>query len=183
MTDIKTSLRERARRERAQKFMSSNFNVILKAPEIVAAITIASYISYEFEPSTEEINQTFLRDGKTLLLPKINGENLDWIKWDGQSSSLRSNKKILEPVGEAVTDLSIIEAIVVPSLRIDQSGYRLGQGGGYYDRALVHINAWKVGLVHAGELTSEALPHETHDIALNAAATPSILVRFKSTKF
>lgn len=183
MTDIKTSLRERARRERAQKFMSSNFNVILKAPEIVAATTIASYISYEFEPSTKEINQAFLKDGKTLLLPRIHGENLEWIKWDGQQSSLRSNKKIFEPIGEVVTDLSNIQVVVVPSLRIDQSGYRLGQGGGYYDRALVHIKAWKVGLVYAGELSSEALPHEAHDIALNAAATPSVLVRFKSTQF
>jgi 5-formyltetrahydrofolate cyclo-ligase len=69
--------------------------------------------------------------------------------------------------------------VIVPALRIDQSGIRLGQGGGYYDRALIHLKAWKIGLVYAGELSSEVLPHEPHDVPLDAAATPSIVVRFK----
>jgi len=178
MTDQKSALRDRARRERQQKFMASNFNVILKAPEIAAASTIASYISYEFEPSTAEINEAFLRDGKTLLLPRINGDHLEWVKWNGNPENLVTKKKISEPVGAPIEDLSSIAAIVVPALRIDQSGYRLGQGGGYYDRALPHLNAWKIGLVYAGELNSEELPHEAHDIPLDAAASPSVVVRF-----
>ena len=178
MTNQKAILRDRARRERSQKFISSNFNVILKAPEIESATTIASYVSYEFEPSTDEINEAFLRSGKVLLLPRINGDQLEWVKWDGDPANLITKKKISEPVGPALTDLSQIQAIVVPALRIDQSGFRLGQGGGYYDRALVHLKAWKIGLVYAGELSSEVLPHESHDVPLDAAATPSIVVRF-----
>ena len=178
MTNQKAILRDRARRERSQKFISSNFNVILKAPEIESATTIASYISYEFEPSTVEINEAFLRSGKVLLLPRINGDQLEWVRWDGDPANLVTKKKISEPVGPALTDLSQIQAIVVPALRIDQSGFRLGQGGGYYDRALVHLKAWKIGLVYAGELSSEVLPHESHDVPLDAAATPSIVVRF-----
>jgi 5-formyltetrahydrofolate cyclo-ligase len=172
MTNQKAILRDRARRERSQKFISSSFNVILKAPEI------ASYVSYEFEPSTDEINEAFLRSGKVLLLPRINGDQLEWVRWDGDPANLVTKKKISEPVGPALTDLSQIQAIVVPALRIDQSGFRLGQGGGYYDRALVHLKAWKIGLVYAGELSSEVLPHESHDVPLDAAATPSIVVRF-----
>ena len=179
MTDQKAILRDRARRERSQKFISSNFNVILKAPEIESATTIASYISYEYEPSTVEINEAFLRSGKVVLLPRINGDQLEWVRWDGDPANLVTKKKISEPVGQALSDLSQIQAVVVPALRIDQSGFRLGQGGGYYDRALAHMNAWKIGLVYAGELSSEVLPHETHDVPLDAAATPSIVVRFK----
>ena len=178
MTDQKAVLRDRARRERSQKFMPSNFNVILRAPEIESASTIASYISYEFEPSTVEIHEAFLRSGKTLILPRINGDQLEWVKWDGDPANLVSKKKILEPSGEALSDLSQIQVVIVPALRIDQSGFRLGQGGGYYDRALVHLQAWKIGLVYAGELSSEVLPHEPHDVPLDAAATPSIVVRF-----
>jgi len=178
MTDQKAVLRDRARRERSQKFISSNFNVILKAPEIESATTIASYISYEYEPSTVEINEAFLRSGKVVLLPRINGDQLEWVRWDGDPANLLTKKKISEPVGPALTDLTQIQAVVVPALRIDQSGFRLGQGGGYYDRALAYLNAWKIGLVYAGELSSEVLPHETHDVPLDAAATPSIVVRF-----
>ena len=178
MTDQKSLLRDRARRERQQKFISSNFNVILKAPEIAASSTIASYLSYEYEPSTVEINEAFLRDGKTLVLPRINGDQLEWVRWDGNPDNLMTKKKISEPIGQAIDDLSSIGAIIGPALRIDQSGFRLGQGGGYYDRALPALKAWKIGLVYAGELNSEELPHEPHDIPLDAAASPSIVVRF-----
>ena len=178
MKDQKIGLRDRARRERSQKFIPCNFNVILKAPEIVAASTIASYVSYEYEPSTVEINEAFLRDGKTVVLPRINGDQLDWVIWDGDPKQLIAKKKILEPSGQALSDLSHISVVIVPALRIDQSGYRLGQGGGYYDRALPHLSAWKIGLVYAGELNSENLPHDAHDIPLDAAASPSIVVRF-----
>ncbi len=178
MTDHKIALRDRARRERSQKFIPCNFNVILKTPEIASASTIASYVSYDFEPSTVEINEAFLRDGKSLVLPRINGDHLEWVKWNGDPNQLNSRKKIVEPLGQALNDLSQITAVIVPALRIDQSGYRLGQGGGYYDRALPHLAAWKIGLVYAGELNSEELPHEAHDIPLDAAASPSIVVRF-----
>ena len=177
MTDQKAILRDRARRERSQKFISSNFNVILKAPEIESATTIASYISYEYEPSTVEINEAFLRSGKVVLLPRINGDQLEWVRWDGDPANLLTKKKISEPVGPALTDLTQIQVVVVPALRIDQAGFRLGQGGGYYDRALAHMKTWKIGLVYAGELSSEVLPHEPHDVPLDAAATPSIVVR------
>jgi len=179
MTDQKSSLRERARRERSQKFIPCNFNVILRAPEILSASTIASYISYEFEPSTVEINEAFLRDGKKVVLPRIKGDQLEWVCWDGNPNNLEKRKKIFEPIGPALTNLSEIDVVVVPALRIDQSGYRLGQGGGFYDRALRLLTAWKIGLVYSGELNIEKLPHETHDIALDAAASPSIVVRFK----
>ena len=178
MTDQKVALRDRARRERSQKYIPCNFNVILKAPEIVAASTVASYLSYEFEPSTIEINEAFLRAGKTLLLPRINGDQLDWVTWNGDPNQLIKKKKIVEPLGDALKDLSQISVVIVPALRIDQAGFRLGQGGGYYDRALPHLTAWKIGLVYAGELNSEELPHEAHDIPLDAAASPSIVVRF-----
>ncbi len=176
---VKSELRERLRRERRQKFIASNFNIILKTPEIISASTIASYISYEVEPSTTEINKAFLKAGKRVLLPRVNGEVLEWIQWSGDPSELKVTKKLSEPIGKPVTDLDGIDVMVVPALRIDQHGYRLGQGGGFYDRALAYLPGWKIGLVHAGELTSQSLPREPHDIALDAAATPSVVVRFK----
>ena len=178
LSTVKSELRERFRDERVQKFSPSNFNVILDLPEILAAATIASYVSYGVEPSTSEINQSFLKAGKRLLLPRVHGEVLEWIEWDGDEAQLKVTRKLSEPIGRPVLDLSDVGAIVVPALRIDREGFRLGQGGGYYDRALVHLPGWRVGLVHAFELTSETLPRELHDIALNAAATPSIVVRF-----
>jgi len=176
---LKKQLRDRYRRERVQKFIPTNFNVILKAPEILNSTTICSYFSYAQEPSTIEINEAFLADGKKLLLPRVNGSVIEWVQWDGNPTNLKVTKNLTEPIGPVVTDTSDVGAVNTPALRIDQEGFRMGQGGGFYDRALPTLPGWKIGLVHAGELTSETLPRESHDIALDAAATPSLIVRFK----
>ena len=89
---VKKELRTRLRRERSQKFIPSNFNVILKSPEIASATTIATYVSYGVEPSTDEINNAFLKAGKKLLLPRVNGDILDWVYWDGDMKKLKTTK-------------------------------------------------------------------------------------------
>lgn len=175
---VKKELRDRLRRERIQKFIPSNFNIILKLPEIVASSTVTSYFSFGVEPSTAEINQALLEAGKRLLLPRVNGEVLEWIEWSGDTSQLKVTKQISEPLGKPFSDLDCIDVMVVPALQIDSEGYRLGQGGGFYDRALAHLPGWKIGLVHIHELTDQNLPREAHDMALHAAATPSTVVRF-----
>jgi 5-formyltetrahydrofolate cyclo-ligase len=101
------------------------------------------------------------------------------VQWNGEAESLQKQKKILEPSGPVFTDIGKIEVVVVPALRIDRSGYRLGQGGGYYDRALPRLAAWSIGLIHPDEISSEDLPREPWDHPLFAAATPDITLRFK----
>jgi 5-formyltetrahydrofolate cyclo-ligase len=178
--EIKNQLRTRYRHERHERYVPHTFTHLLSTPELIGAQTIASYISYGDEPSTKELNAGILKAGKNLLLPRINGQNLDWVFWSGDEKQLKVNKKISEPIGEAVQAIDEIDLIVVPALRIDRSGYRLGQGGGYYDRALPSIRAWRIGLIHPDEISGSDLPREPHDIALNAAATPDLVLRFKS---
>jgi 5-formyltetrahydrofolate cyclo-ligase len=143
------------------------------------ATIIASYVSYGYEPNTVELNRALIKSGKTLMLPRVNKDHIDWIYWDGDQNKLVEKKKILEPVGEVISTLPAIDVVIVPALRIDRDGYRLGQGGGYYDRALPMMSGWKIALVHSGEVTSEVLPREPHDIAVDAAATPDLIVRFR----
>lgn len=175
----KSQLRKRYRRERADRYVPASYSNLLQTPEVQSASVVTSYISYQFEPNTLELNKALLTAGKQVLLPRVNGEHIDWVAWDGDESKLVEKKKILEPIGEVVTDTSAVGVVIVPALRIDREGFRLGQGGGFYDRALPSLPGWKVGIVHAGELTNESLPRESHDIALDAGATPEIIVRFK----
>jgi 5-formyltetrahydrofolate cyclo-ligase len=137
-------------------------------------------MSYGDEPDTRQLNLELIKAGRTLLLPRINGDNLEWVQWNGDESQLQQKKKISEPSGPAFTNLAAIEVIIVPALRIDRSGYRLGQGGGFYDRALPHLAAWSIGLIHPDEISGEDLPREPWDIPLHAAATPDLVLRFNS---
>jgi len=179
----KSDLRNRYRFERRERYLDHSFAYLATSLEFQKATHIASYISYGDEPSTSDLNTALLKNGKTLYLPRIIGEDLEWVQWQGDQSQLlpsKLSKNILEPVGAAISNKSVIELVVVPALRIDRSGYRLGQGGGFYDRALSHLSTWSVGLIYPDEISSEDLPRESFDIPLNAAATPDLLLRFKS---
>jgi 5-formyltetrahydrofolate cyclo-ligase len=175
----KAQMRERYRRERREAFVPAMYSNLLSTPEVMQATIIASYVSYGYEPSTIELNRALIKSGKTLLLPRVNQDRIDWIYWDGDETKLIEKKKILEPLGDAVNQLPKIDVVIVPALRVDRDGYRLGQGGGYYDRALPSMSGWKIALVHSGEVTSEVLPRESHDIAVDAAATPDLIVRYR----
>lgn len=175
----KEKLRTRYRFERHERFIEHNYLHLLTLPEMISAETVASYFSYGDEPSTHELNQAILKTGKKLLLPRVNGERIEWVYWNGSHESIKQGKKLSEPLGDAISDPTCIDLIIVPALRIDRSGFRLGQGGGYYDRALAKLQVWSIGLIHPDEISGSDLPREAHDIPLKAAATHDLILRFK----
>jgi 5-formyltetrahydrofolate cyclo-ligase len=179
----KAELRTRYRFERRERYVDHSFSYLATSIEFQKATNIASYVSHGDEPSTSALNSALLKNGKVLYLPRINGDDLEWVQWSGSAEDLKPSKfskNILEPSGAVISDKLNIELIIVPALRIDRTGYRLGQGGGFYDRALAQLKAWSIGLIHPDEISSEDLPRESFDIPLNAAATPDLLLRFKN---
>lgn len=174
----KKELRDRFRRERSDRYVPATFMYLLSAPEFNGARCVTSYISVGDEPSTKEINEELISRGVTLLLPRVAGKALQWVEWNGDTKNLKETRKLLEPIGKERTDLTDVDVMIIPALHIDQDGYRLGQGGGYYDRTLPTMPGWKVGIVYPGEISGTLLPREDHDIQLAAAATPDLIVRF-----
>jgi 5-formyltetrahydrofolate cyclo-ligase len=177
----KSDLRKRYRRERSEHAVNTPYSNLIDSQEISSARVIASYISYGDEPNTFELNKAIIAAGKKLLLPRIiegNGQpRLEWVPWNGDSQSLKERGRILEPIGPAETDQKQIDVVIVPALRVDRDGYRLGQGGGFYDRALAQISAWTIALIYPEEISGQSLPRESHDIPVNAYATYDMVVR------
>ncbi|CAN2245893.1 COG0212 5-formyltetrahydrofolate cyclo-ligase [actinobacterium SCGC AAA044-D11] len=174
----KMELRKRFRSERSLRDRAESWTHIQNSSEFEAAKTIASYISYGDEPQTKDLNQVLIKSGKELALPRmLKDKSLEWVIWNGDSSTLEKNGKILEPIGEAIAP-DRIDIVIVPTLHATRDGHRLGQGGGSYDRALAQLSAWRMGLIYSGELTIEPFPVEPHDMKLNAIATPDLIVRF-----
>ncbi len=177
----KSKLRDFYRKERKSRFISDSWLHILTSTEFTDSAgkkeNIASYLSYDVEPSTAEINKQLLASGANLFLPRmLKNHDLEWVQWLGREDQLKKVGKFFEPIGDAV-DVEL-DVIIVPALHIDRAGNRLGQGGGSYDRALARTSAWKIALVHPGEITSESIPTTAFDQRVNAAATPTMLVRF-----
>ena len=173
----KSELRKLYRRQRADRFNAESWLHILSASELKNATNIASYISYGFEPETSDINQRLIKDGKKVFLPRLLENNdIQWVSWNGSSENLTKVEKIFEPIGDAVE--VELDVIILPALHVDRMGNRLGQGGGSFDRVLSRSKAFKIALLHHGELTSEILPVQPHDEKVDAGATPEIIVRF-----
>jgi 5-formyltetrahydrofolate cyclo-ligase len=166
--EVKNRLRTQLRRQREERYAEHNLLHLLDIPEIKSATTIASYFSIGTEPDTSALNLAIIASGKTLLLPRINGQLLDWVQWDGSESTIATNGKFSEPIGNPITSLEEIDLVLVPALAIDPDGYRLGQGGGYYDRALPQMRAWKHGVVYPYERMEHDLPREPWDVPVNS---------------
>ena len=166
--DLKANLRRRLRAQREERYVEHNLLHLLNLPEISQAQVIASYYSFGTEPSTLELNQAILEKGKSLLLPRINGEVIEWVQWDGSAETLQENGKFHEPIGGLFTNLNSINLVLVPALAIDPDGFRLGQGGGFYDRALPQLRAWKHGIVYNYERMEHDLPREPWDVPMDS---------------
>ena len=171
--DEKAKLRDQLRQLRPQRFTKDPFLHLLSIPQIREAKVITSYISYGLEPSTSSLNAELLENNKVVLLPRISHNSLDWVRWSGDFEDLQQRGNLLEPIGESEKDLSIIDVVILPALYIDKDGFRLGKGGGYYDKSLPLFNAWKIALVHEGEVGDDQLPVEPHDVSVDAVATPN----------
>jgi 5-formyltetrahydrofolate cyclo-ligase len=138
--------------------------------------TLAAYVPDPSEPGAGRLPDAYAELGARVLLPVIPSEGrvLDWAVHVGELEHGRFG--LYHPVGPRLgpTAIAAADAVVVPALAVDRSGIRLGRGGGYYDRALVHArpDAVLVTVVFDDEQVGE-LPREPHDRPVTAVVTPS----------
>ncbi|MDE6967502.1 MAG: 5-formyltetrahydrofolate cyclo-ligase [Clostridia bacterium] len=88
-----------------------------------------------YKAMIQEVNVDWLLEfavskGKECYLPKVNGNNMDLIKYPCKLE--KGAFGIMEPVGQAVS--TTIDLCIVPVMAVDKKGNRLGKGKGYYDR-------------------------------------------------
>lgn len=81
---------------------------------------------------------------------------------------------IPEPQSGKLLKAAQLDLILVPLVGFDRSGHRLGMGGGYYDRALFNVPAWrvipKIGVGHSIQEVSAISP-QAWDIKLDGVVT------------
>ena len=172
----KAKLREKFRLARSQQIGHDDYLHLLDVPEIKNAKVITSYYPMFGEPNLISLNKALLDSGKVLLLPRIVNRKMEFAKIEGSlESSLVERGKFHEPAGPIF--IGEINVVLVPALAIDQSGVRLGQGGGYYDRFLVTTPAFRIGIIHDREFVKKSLPCEWFDQKVEAVATESSFIR------
>lgn len=108
------------------------------------------YNSFGTEADTHGIISALLAGGKRVYLPRVEGKNIVPVPF---GKTQKGAFGVEEPLGAAYP--GDIEVTVVPLLAVNGKGYRLGYGGGYYDRYLKGARTLKVGLGYYFQLTEE----------------------------
>ena len=140
--------------------------------------TIAAYWpkGREFDPLG--ILERSLEEGIVCALPVVEQDTkiLTFKKWDKDTKLTKSTFGIMEPDTDEVV---LPDIILVPLLAFDLKGYRLGQGGGYYDATLSHLrearNITAIGIGYAAQAVLFRLPREDHDQQMDYILTPKEL--------
>jgi 5-formyltetrahydrofolate cyclo-ligase len=158
--------------------------VLLAAPEVRRAASVAAYVSIGTEPGTGPLLDGLVAAGKRVILPVLLPDgDLDWAVYTGEPDLARARFGLLEPTGPTLgmDAVGTPDAVLVPGLAAAGDGMRLGRGGGSYDRALgrVPVGTFTCVLLYDGEVGVE-VPREPHDRPVTAAASPHGIVRFST---
>lgn len=141
-----------------------------------SAQVILAFMSFRQEPYLSYLWQAF--PSKIWGLPRCYGKELAWYQIDPNRLSQETEVGaygISEPLTSLPPiDLTKVEVVLVPSVACDRRGYRLGYGGGFYDRFLarkdISATIKTVGIVFA-DFYLEHLPEDPWDARINAVCT------------
>lgn len=155
---------------------------LLCSAEYSEADMILTYVSVDAEPDTLGIIHAAFANGKKVAVPKcVDGNNMDFYFIKSIDHLIKGKCGLLEPDADRCkkanpTDKSLC---IVPALSFDAKGFRLGKGGGYYDRFLKDFKGKSAGLCYNSFLRLN-LPKESFDIPVDIIVTENFLREVKS---
>jgi len=166
-TAERSGLRGRARRIRdaippADRARLSA-QVCARAQQLLAdagANTVMVYVSFRSEVETAALIAELRRTHRVAAPRVVAAGVMDAMLLDTQPL-VRSRLGVMEPPATAaLVEPESIDAVLVPGLAFDGDGYRLGYGGGYYDRFLARCSrALRIGLAFEAQMVESVRPH------------------------
>lgn len=143
------------------------------------AETIGITMAQGFEWSTKPIIEAAWEQNKTLCVPKCypKENRLDFFELKSFDQLEVVYYNLLEPKPEMTKGIKkkSIDLLVVPGVVFDRNGYRIGFGGGYYDRFLKDYPNTSVSLCSSFQLVDH-VPTEDFDIAVNYLITEDEMI-------
>lgn len=144
----------------------------------------STYAAMGSEIDPGPIAEHLIVQGHSLCLPVMIklGQPLIFRQWKPGDDLQAVKWGIREPLPQAAKTEP--DVLLLPMLAFDSAGWRLGYGGGFYDRTLARLRALKpiiaIGLAF-DEQEVDAVPHAAYDERLDLVLTPSGLRSFQLT--
>ena len=138
-------------------------------------------------PLKGEVDIRFIKENNNqkIALPSSSKlEGINYHHWSNNQLDLDSNK-IPAPMGGKAINPNDISILFVPAIAIDQEGYRLGYGGGYFDR-LRQKKLWtcipSFVVISNNCISKEPLPRDKWDLPFSGWISEKGLHQIKATK-
>ncbi len=148
-----------------------------RLPEYQKAELVLSYVSFGDEVDTHAIIESALAAGKQVAVPlSVKKEKSLRFYTITSTADLRPGMLgIMEPVPDeerlVTPEMGKGSVCLVPGLVFDGEGFRIGYGGGYYDRFLAFYMGEKLGLARTMQVSSNPLPRGAHDVHVDTLVT------------
>ncbi|WP_107841704.1 5-formyltetrahydrofolate cyclo-ligase [Metasolibacillus meyeri] len=147
---------------------------LMQQPSIQEGKTIAVTISSKPEVDTIAIIEALWQQGKTVAVPKCHPKTREMtfyaIEGFYQLETVYMDLREPMPAMTELVERETIDTIIVPGIVFDKKGYRIGYGGGYYDRYLPDFRGTLLALAFSEQL-AEQVPFESHDIPVHIILT------------
>jgi len=150
------------------------FGKTVTSKSFTEARIIMTYVSVAYEVATEEVIKRALKDGKRVLVPRVEQMESKLIPVEirnPEKDLIKGRYGIEEPLRDLAKpfDVNAIDLVLVPGLAFDKDSYRLGRGAGYYDRFLASLDARTrtIGLAFNLQIIDH-VPRLKHDLAVDS---------------
>lgn len=137
----------------------------LAHPAYKEAQIIATYLSMKHEFQTKALIDQALADGKRVLVPKTFAKGrMIFVAYD-PDDLVPTRFGLMEPQSQVAVPKEEIDLIHVPGVAFNPQHYRVGYGGGYYDRYLADYKGRTLSTIYS--LQEADFEQATHDVAVN----------------
>jgi len=159
---------------------------LLALPEFQAAGTVMFFITFGSEIETLPSIQAAISQGKRIAAPRAEPHSRSlqpYLIADLKADLAPGFHGISEPRAHCPpAALDEIDAVIVPAAVWAQDGYRVGYGGGYYDRFLGRVpSAVRIGFGFEMQVVAE-VPHGDGDLPVDILVTDALVRRFARTR-
>ncbi|MBV6633435.1 MAG: 5-formyltetrahydrofolate cyclo-ligase [Alphaproteobacteria bacterium] len=144
---------------------------------------VSGYWPIRGEIDSRPIMAGLIAAGHQITLPVVVARERPMIfrRWTPDTEMIKGDLPVYEPEPDAPELLP--DTLLIPMLAFDQHGFRLGMGGGFYDRTVPELRklgpVTLIGLAHHAQ-QGEDLPREPHDVPLDWIVTDQGAMSFAS---
>jgi 5-formyltetrahydrofolate cyclo-ligase len=154
---------------------------LLQDPSIIKGKTIAVTISSFPEVNTWPLIESLWDLGKHVVVPKCNAKTREMTFYTITNFSQTENvyMGLLEPIPTLCEPVNKneIDVCIVPGIVFDIRGYRIGYGGGYYDRFLNGYKGKIISLAFHSQLV-DFVPNHEYDLPIEQLITNEAIMYF-----